>query len=97
MGMAVGMVEPEIFDESIEEVTVDFDANDILVLYTDGLTEASNAEGQEYTSESLLKTIKQLANNDVNSFNDKIIRALEDFTGETSYGDDLTLLSIKKI
>ena len=97
MGMAVGMVEPEIFDESIEEVTVDFEANDILVLYTDGLTEASNAEGQEYTSESLLKTIKQLANNDVNSFNDKIIRALEDFTGETSYGDDLTLLSIKKI
>ena len=97
MGMAVGMVEPEIFDESIDEVSVDFDPNDILVLYTDGLTEAADSEGREYTAEALVKTVEKLAPNNVDSFNDKIIRTLEHFTGGNSYGDDLTLLSIKKI
>lgn len=95
-GMAVGMVDPEIFDGSINDVSVGFEANDILVLYTDGLTEASNAAGEEYSAMRLIKTIEKLAPNDVLSFNDKIIRTLEEFTDSKSYDDDLTLLSIKK-
>ncbi len=97
-GMAVGMVEPEIFDETIEEVEITLDKNDIIVLYTDGITEATNDVGEEYSTKRLTNSIiKNATSETAENFNDKIIKDLKTFTGTSAYNDDLTLLSIKKI
>ncbi len=97
-GMAVGMVDPEIFDEVIEDIEVSLDNNDILVLYTDGVTEAVNEENQEYTTIRLLESIRKNAHaNNAEILNNAIIKDLKSFTGDNAYSDDLTLLSIKKI
>ena len=37
-GMALGMVPPELFEEMIEDCESSFERNDMLVLYTDGVT-----------------------------------------------------------
>ena len=48
--MAVGMVPPEIFDRTIEDLTLHFTHGDCLALYTDGVTESINNTGEEYSS-----------------------------------------------
>ena len=47
-GMAVGMVPSSIFDDMIEDVETEFDSEDTLLLFTDGVSEATNQDGEEY-------------------------------------------------
>lgn len=95
-GMAVGMVPPEIFDAAIEDASISLDSGDIAILYTDGLTEASNREGEEFSQARLMRTIETCKKTSAAELNSAIIKSLEIFTDENSHSDDLTLLSIKK-
>ncbi|MFW2479879.1 MAG: PP2C family protein-serine/threonine phosphatase [Lentimonas sp.] len=57
-GMAIGMVAPEIFDAVIKDTSVHFGDEAALLLYTDGVTEAVNLEGDEYSRERLVETLR---------------------------------------
>ena len=97
-GMALGMVSEEIFDEVMEDASFKMNSGDVLVLYTDGLTEAANPEGGEFTAKKLAQTISTLRSRNANDLNDEIIKSVESFMGPgNKYGDDLTLLTVKKI
>ena len=52
-GMAVGMVPSEIFDEMIEDNETVFESGDCLLLYTDGVSEATNNDGEEFGIQNL--------------------------------------------
>ena len=97
-GMALGMVSEELFDEVMEDASFKMNSGDVLVLYTDGLTEAPNPEGGEFTAKKLAQTISTLRSRNANDLNDEIIKSVESFMGPgNKYGDDLTLLTVKKI
>lgn len=97
-GMALGMVSEELFDEVMEDASFKMNSGDVLVLYTDGLTEAANPEGGEFTAKKLAQTISTLRSRNANDLNDEIIKSVEAFMGPgNKYGDDLTLLTVKKI
>ena len=97
-GMAVGMVTEELFDEVIEDVSFTMSIGDALVLYTDGLTEAVNANGEEYSTKRLAQTVSTLRSRCANDLNDEIIKSVSSFMSPNEkYSDDLTLLSIKKL
>lgn len=97
-GMALGMVSEELFDEVMEDASFKMNSGDVLVLYTDGLTEAANPEGGEFTAKKLAQTISTLRSRNANDLNDEIIKSVESFMGPgNKYGDDLTLLTVKKI
>ncbi len=97
-GMAVGMVEPEIFNEVIEDVEFEMQSGDILVFYTDGLTEAVNADGEEYSAARVMQKITELKPADVAQLNNAVIGDVSGrWRAGTPYDDDLTLLSVKKL
>ena len=48
-GLAIGLDEGSIFAELLEERTTVLGAGDMLVLYTDGITEACNPQNEEFT------------------------------------------------
>lgn len=97
-GMALGMVSEELFDEVMEDASFKMNSGDVLVLYTDGLTETANPEGGEFTAKKLAQTISTLRSRNANDLNDEIIKSVEAFMGPgNKYGDDLTLLTVKKI
>ncbi len=97
-GMALGMVSEELLDEVMEDASFKMNSGDVLVLYTDGLTEAANPEGGEFTAKKLAQTISTLRSRNANDLNDEIIKSVEAFMGPgNKYGDDLTLLTVKKI
>lgn len=96
-GPAVAMVMPEIFDAAISDVEIPFEKDDILLLYTDGVTEALNQKGEEFSSERLTKVFSENSKLSAPALNDKIEDAVREFAGvKTPQKDDFTILTIKR-
>ncbi len=96
-GMALGMVPEELFDSVIADKRVDFVEGDIFVLYTDGVTEASNQEGNEFSSGRLADTVKTLRSRPAEELNQGILDSVHRFSGSGQQVDDITLLTVKYV
>ena len=95
-GMPVGLVEEELFDSAIEDKTLEFTPGSTLVLYTDGLTEAPNAEGKEFGGARLADALRAGHTGKAREVNDTILAAVSQFAGSTGLRDDYTLLTVKR-
>lgn len=69
---------------------------DIIVLYTDGLTEAKNRRGEQFQTFRLRKCIAENADLHANEILKKITEALQKFLGKTPMEDDLTIIVLKR-
>ncbi|MDQ6788022.1 MAG: SpoIIE family protein phosphatase [Acidobacteriota bacterium] len=76
---------------------VRFDAGQILVLYTDGITEAANSAEEEYGTERLAKRVLEGIELPAIKLVDFIRKDVADFTGRKFLDDDGTLFIIKAI
>lgn len=96
-GMAVGMVDSELFDEVIEDVSFSIESGDILVFFTDGITESLNVSGEEFSREKLQNIVANLHYKNASEINDSLISEIDKFSeGSKEHHDDITLLTIKK-
>lgn len=68
---------------------------DVLYLYTDGISEATNARDEEFSVERLEGVLRQCAAKDVRAIANGTLSAVEEFVGEAPQSDDLTLLCIR--
>jgi len=96
-GMALGMVEPDLFSGLIKNEETDFSVGDLLCLFTDGVTEASNQEKEEFGVSRLKDELKKHSSLDPQSINQKIIQDLNKFSPQSHDRDDLTLLTVKRV
>ncbi len=96
-GIAVGLDRGQIFQDSLQEHHVEVDLGDVLVFYTDGLSEAMNQEHDEYTEERLAAILKQYADQPVEIIKEKLIEDVFKFVGDHHLHDDLTLILLKRI
>jgi len=94
-GMALGMVPPDIFDSVIGDQSVAFTPGDVLVLYTDGVTEALNAEGEEFSSGRLADSLKYLRQHSPKEMNQGILANVKTFAGASAQYDDITLVTVR--
>ncbi|MBS0633379.1 MAG: SpoIIE family protein phosphatase [Verrucomicrobia bacterium] len=94
-GMPLGMVPDEIFSAVIEDRTEPFRAGDVLVLYTDGLTEAPNEEDKEFSGARLQDAVRSLHGQTATQINDGLLESLHRFAGTTMLRDDLTLVTVR--
>ena len=95
-GIALGMVGDEIFSAAIGDRTESFVAGDLLVLYTDGLTEAPNEEEKEFAGFRLADAVFSARNGSARQVNDGVLEALQRFAGDGVKRDDLTLVTIRR-
>ena len=95
-GMPVGLVDAELFESAIADRTLEFTPGSTLVLYTDGLTEAPNAEEKEFGSARLADALRAGHTGSARLINDSILQAVEQFSGPTGLRDDYTLLTVKR-
>ena len=68
---------------------------DIIVLYTDGLVEAVDANSRQYGVDNIKSLIKENANLKATDISTKIKKSLKEFCGSAKQHDDQTLLVIK--
>jgi sigma-B regulation protein RsbU (phosphoserine phosphatase) len=95
-GMPLGMVPDDLFASAIEDRMEPFDPGDTMVLYTDGVTEAPNAEEKEFSSARLADVVRALHTRPAREINDGILESIRRFSGETVQRDDLTLLTVRR-
>ncbi|MCI0531182.1 MAG: PP2C family protein-serine/threonine phosphatase, partial [candidate division Zixibacteria bacterium] len=70
---------------------------DVLVLFTDGVTEANNETDAFFEDERLLQVIKSNLNLSSRQLADKIVEEVRHFQGMQSQSDDITLVVIRAI
>lgn len=81
-------------DSGIQEQKAILKPGDTIVLYTDGVIEARNRKGQEFGKRRLSAAILKGVS-DPHLLGQQIIEAIDDFTGDASVHDDLTLLAVQ--
>jgi sigma-B regulation protein RsbU (phosphoserine phosphatase) len=70
-------------------------AGDILVLYTDGVTEANNSLGEEFGAERLSALIRRDSSLSAERLMDNIFQSAEDFCQGVGFNDDVTVVVVK--
>jgi sigma-B regulation protein RsbU (phosphoserine phosphatase) len=94
-GMAVGMVPAEVFDRIIQDTSIHFGSKDALLLYTDGITETLNHQGEEYGSERLTELVRSHGDKDAQTIIDQTLDSVHQFSHGSGQLDDLTLIAVK--
>ena len=72
------------------------DKGDILVVYSDGLTDAENPQGEMFGDERLLEIIQREAPSRGRALEQTFLKAIEDFTQGMLQTDDITFVVVEK-
>ena len=96
-GMVVGIDSGSVFDRLTVDFAVPLERNDCLVLYTDGVTETLNSEGDEFGVDRMMQSVRASANHGAQAIVKRIIEDVREFTGSVPQNDDITLIAIHKI
>ncbi len=94
-GMALGLDPGALFDETLEEAVVTLEPGDLLVLYTDGITETANPEGEEFGRERLAEVLRESRRLPLAEIRQQVDRALCAFAFNAPAADDRTLLLVR--
>jgi len=78
-----------------KDTTIHLNDGDIVLLYTDGITEATNKMGKMYGQNRLEQALDQYADLPISKIRDKIINDVSAFQEDQL--DDMTLVLIKKV
>ena len=89
-GIALGVV-PDI---PYQQQSINLAPGDLVFLYTDGVTEAMNAEEEEFGVERLQEVFATNPPRDPKEANEAVFKAVGDFAGDTPQSDDITCLAI---
>ena len=90
-GIILGMLDSFVY----EEETVQLNPHDLMLLYTDGLTEAMNQRDEMFEEERLLRLLKDNQEISAEKLSQKIVDSVLSFQGNLPQGDDMTLVLVK--
>ena len=95
-GMVVGIDSGNVFDRITGDFPVPLERDDCLVLYTDGVTEALDTDGNEFGIERTMQSVLASADNGAQAIIARLIDDLRNFVGSHPQNDDITLIAIRK-
>jgi serine phosphatase RsbU (regulator of sigma subunit) len=96
-GMVLGLQfdTGEIFNRTLEELTLPLGAGDLFLLYTDGISEAMNAEGDYFGETRLAELAQQHADLSSDELSARILSEVKAFAGSAAQHDDMTMVLLK--
>lgn len=94
-GVALGMVRNKSYKEFIQQNEFTYTENDIMVLYTDGITEAKNKKNEQFGNERLAEVLCEVKSLAPKQIQDYLINRLYEFSGTDIIDDDYTTMIIK--
>jgi sigma-B regulation protein RsbU (phosphoserine phosphatase) len=97
-GMVVGLrIDGAVakFNELLEEKEIRLHTGDVIVFYTDGITEAMNSSSDLFGESRLSRIVEEHGHLDSNELRERILREIEAFVGSADQHDDMTMILIK--
>jgi sigma-B regulation protein RsbU (phosphoserine phosphatase) len=93
-GRPVGFMVGPFFDDRLEETVIMLQEGDTVFVYTDGVLDALNANGEEFGMNRLLETLGAHREATPQAMVDAVLAALAAFVGGEPQHDDITLLAL---
>jgi sigma-B regulation protein RsbU (phosphoserine phosphatase) len=96
-GMVLGLQfdTGEIFSRTLEELTVPLGTGDLFLLYTDGISEAMNVDGDYFGDTRLADLAQQYADLRSEELSARILGEVKAFAGAAAQHDDMTMVLLK--
>jgi serine phosphatase RsbU (regulator of sigma subunit) len=94
-GVALGMVRNKTYSSFIQSNVFQYKPGDIMVLYTDGVTEAKDGKGEEFGYDRLLSIINEADGMSPSEIQNHLINKLYEFSGTSNIDDDYTTMIVK--
>lgn len=91
-GLLLGVME----ETGYESGSVRLRPGDLLVLYSDGVTEAMNAGEEAFGREGLVEVVKKHRGAPAERITEAVLEAISNYAGEAGQSDDITLMLIEK-
>ena len=92
-GMVVGAFALATYDES----SVQLEKDDLLVLYTDGITEPENEYEEMFGEDRLIETIQRVIDQSNEAVITEVFRAVEQWIHAPDSNDDMTILLVRRV
>jgi sigma-B regulation protein RsbU (phosphoserine phosphatase) len=96
-GLVLGLKidDGQMFDRLLVEQTTPLDAGDLYVLFTDGISEAMNADDDCFGEARLARLLEDHADLPAEELRERILRDVEAFAGGAPQHDDMTMILLK--
>ena len=91
-GMALGVMEETVWSQKVIKLS----PGDVLLLYTDGITEAQDRTGRFYGDRRLQEVLRSVGNRPAQEILDALLEDLKMFMGGAPQQDDVTLIVIRR-
>ncbi|HLW20110.1 MAG TPA: PP2C family protein-serine/threonine phosphatase [Cyclobacteriaceae bacterium] len=87
-GMGLGIIRSANFKNYIAEKFLEYKTGDVMLLYTDGIVEAKNADGEEFGYDNLRLALNEHHGLGVHEIKEKLIQMVYEFVGSSTLPDD---------
>ena len=94
-GLVIGPLPEEMVMNSLIEYQFKIEKNDVLLLYTDGVTESFDHKFEEYGTERLEEVVLSCCHKSPKEIIDEIRKSVSKFTGGAPLRDDFTMVVLK--
>ena len=84
-------------DFEYQESTLQLEHGDTLVMFTDGVTEATDTEYKEFGVERLDNILRQQSNSSCQQIIESVKAGISEFVGDAEQSDDITMLVVKRL
>ncbi|MBA4407112.1 hypothetical protein C0389_07555, partial [bacterium] len=96
-GMGIGLDRGELFNSSLEEVSLQMQKDDLFFFYSDGVTELMNSSNEFYGDERLIKLLTDNSMKRCSLIESILLHDLTNFRDKAPQYDDITILPVKII
>ena len=94
-GMGIGLNDKGIFEKTLEEVTFQPLVSDVVLFFTDGLSESMNIVNNLFGEERIKNVIENNIEKSAEEIKTALLKAVVDYRGTAIQNDDLTFLILK--
>lgn len=94
-GLGIGLNDKGVFEKTLEEVTINPSAGDIVFFYSDGVNEAMNLTREQFGDENIKRIISSNSDKTAEEIKNCLIRSINAFRGTAQQNDDITFLVLK--
>ncbi|VXD19130.1 SpoIIE family protein phosphatase [Marinoscillum sp. 108] len=94
-GLGLGILRNSQYNEYVQEETINYQPGDLLLLYTDGISEAKNEYKKQYGADGLKSSLQNHINAPLGKLKDMLINDLLKFLNGNKLDDDYTLTIVR--
>jgi len=91
-GLVLGVLESTVF----KEISIPFNPGDLLLLYSDGITEAMNESFEEFGEERMMNLVNKNRHDSSQNIVEDVFKAVQQHTGDAPQTDDMTMVIVRR-